>query len=85
MSKHDVTLRIPGDQEGHSACLYLDGEHVAGTTGVTITHRVREIPRVTVDLGVHEVDFHGKAEVFIHERARETLLKFGWTPPPDEQ
>lgn len=79
---HKVEIHAPG-AAGNPADILVDGEKVRGVTGYTLTRpKVSGPARLVLDLVVHETEIFGEAEVHISDRARETLIRFGWTPPP---
>jgi hypothetical protein len=78
-----VHIRVPGAEPGHRGDIIIDGQRATGITGFSIEHDVRSIPRVVLNLVVHEIDYHGEASVHVSDRARDTLIRFGWTPPAE--
>jgi hypothetical protein len=62
----------------------IDGQRLQGVKGFTLTADTNGLPRLTVDLSVHEIELDGDTTFAISDRARETLIKLGWTPPKDD-
>ena len=80
MNRHSVQVHLV--PAGVGSTVHVDGERLRGVTGLTITHRVRELPQLTIDLLVHEFDVDGEMVVQVPERTAESLVTLGWTPPP---
>lgn len=80
-----VEIHMPG-AAGNRGDFTIDGERVGGITGFTLTspENFTSCPTLTLDLGVYPVDYFGEANVYVKDTVRETLIKFGWTPPADE-
>lgn len=80
-----LIFRVPPEDGRGRATVLFDGEPLKGITNTEIRFSVKDaMPTVTVDLAVHEVDYFGDVRLAINDRARLTLLRFGWTPPADE-
>lgn len=80
MLTNNVKLNLrPG-----GGAVVMDDEVVNGVRGLDLSAEAGEIPRLTLDLLVCEVEVEGQATVTIPDGARETLIKLGWTPPSSE-
>jgi hypothetical protein len=61
----------------------IDGQRLRGVTGLRLAASTDDIPRLTVELVMHEVEVDGEMEVQIPERTAAALIALGWTPPRD--
>lgn len=73
-----LTLR-PG-----SGVVALDGDPLDGVRGLDLSAEAGEIPRLTLDLLVNEVQVNGEMTVTVPDATREALIALGWTPPSEE-
>ena len=60
----------------------IDGQRLPGVTGLQLAASVDDgVPRLTVDLNMHEVEVDGDMVVQVPEQAAAALIALGWTPP----
>jgi len=60
----------------------IDGQRLPGVRGLQLAASVDDgIPRLTVDLSMHEVEVDGDMVVQVPERTAAALIALGWTPP----
>jgi len=78
MAARKVKLDIEAPGRG---TIEVDGQRLTGVRGIHIDGRYGHIPRVTLDLLVHEIDGTVEAEVIVPDRTAQTLIALGWTPP----
>ncbi|MFF6836019.1 hypothetical protein ACFY84_29940 [Streptomyces sp. NPDC012438] len=61
--------------------------------GADISHAVRAVhfdavagalPKVELELSVHDVSTQAEAQVYVPEETEAALIAMGWTPPPSE-
>lgn len=78
-------IRIPGPDGWARGQVVIDGVPLRGVTGFKLTHEVDGYPpRLMVELMARELDvMAGDVELHVADGARETLIRFGWTPPAD--
>lgn len=82
MATRNARLHLtPG---GTGSFVELDGQRLPGVRGVTLTHKVRRTPTITVDLVMHEIEVDGEMTVTVPDKTREALIALGWTPPGEE-
>lgn len=74
-NKVNLSLR-PG-----SGVIALDGEALNGVRGLDLSAAAGEIPSLTVELLVNEVEVDGEMTVAVPDATREALIALGWTPP----
>lgn len=74
-NKVNLSLR-PG-----SGVIALDGEALNGVRGLDLSATAGEIPSLTVELLVNEVEVDGEMTVTVPDATREALIALGWTPP----
>lgn len=79
LPKAKLTLR-PGTGE-----VIVDGQTIGGVRDLDLNASAREIPRLTLDLLLAEVEIDGEMEVLVPESTREALIALGWTPPLEGQ
>ena len=62
----------------------IDGQRLPGVTGLQLAASVDDgVPRLTVDLNMHEVEIDGEMAVRVPERTAAALVALGWTPPEE--
>jgi hypothetical protein len=73
---------------GDGTTVKLGGVDFAGAcTGISIRLDLGQRPVVVLDIAVLEMDLDtmtNKPLVFLHTKAKELLIKLGWTPPAGE-
>lgn len=74
-----ITCPTPDGRPGE---FMVDGQPVAGVTGFRLTGSAKDVVRLELDLAAHPFEFEGEAHVRISDEVRDTLIRFGWTPPP---
>lgn len=72
-------------QDGRKQIAELDGEDVStAVRSVTFTADVNDVPQVTLELVVVEIDAHtDDARIHVGEESALLLKKLGWTPPEE--
>lgn len=69
-----------------TASVLLDGTDVASAARrLTLTMEAGELPRLELDLALHETGFAGEdVVVVVPDGTRETLKSLGWTEPDED-
>jgi hypothetical protein len=75
--KHTARVRL----EPHTGTVEIDGAPLRSVRAVTISGSVTDLPRLTVELLLHEVEVDGDMLVTVPPRTAESLVALGWTPP----
>jgi hypothetical protein len=72
-------------QNGLRQVLELDGENIStGIRSVTFTADAGDVPQVTLELVVFELDADtDNARIHVGEESALLLKKLGWTPPEE--
>lgn len=64
----------------------IDGQRLPGVTGLQLTSSIKDgIPRLTVDLHMHEVEIDGAMTVHLPDHTAAALIALGWTPPAGDE
>lgn len=85
MSKHNIKIKLG---ELGFGTIELDGTDISDAIqGTEIEARAGQLTRVTLDLGLVEVQRLDaeKADVLISPDAHDALVALGWSPPVDEE
>lgn len=59
----------------------VDGRPMRGVVNFALTTTKDGLPRLTLDMVMHEMQVDGVVQVEIPRETRETLILLGWTPP----
>jgi len=81
--KHSFQL----DQQGTRGRVLVDGIDISSAVrSVTLDGHAWEIPRVTLELEIHDITTisSSEAELLIPEATASALEALGWMPPTDE-
>jgi hypothetical protein len=74
----NVVLHITEPGRG---TLEVEGHPLKGIVGISLTHRVTEFARLTVELVMHEIEVDGQMQVMVPEKTRDSLVALGWVEP----
>jgi hypothetical protein len=65
--------------------ILVDGEPLRGVTGFELRGNVGQTERLTVDLLMLQgAEVETEATVTIPDKTRDSLVRLGWTPPPND-
>lgn len=80
----NVVIKV-GKTEAREESFHLDGEDIGkAVRGFTLDYEAGARPQLTLDLGVFEIDVDSdNTKLYLTDRARELLIKFGWLPPEE--
>lgn len=78
------TARIKLTPGGIDSEVEIDGHRLTGITGVIIGAHVNEMPAMSLDLLVHEIEVDGEMVVTVPDKTRSSLIALGWTPPDND-
>jgi hypothetical protein len=81
VSSFDIAI----SRNGQCTAITIDGHDITkAARGVTIHSQVNQIATIVVDMPVIETTrVSGEAKLIIDPAVRETLIRWGWTPPAD--
>jgi len=74
--------RISLDKIGRGE-VFIDGQKVRGVRGLKLEGEVGDLPRLVLDVVVHEAEVDGETVVTVPEKTAETLKRLGWMPPAE--
>ncbi|OUC99330.1 hypothetical protein [Streptosporangium minutum] len=61
----------------------VDGQKLTGIRALDLHTAVNELPTITLDLIIREVDVDGEAIVTVPDKTHAALVALGWTPPAE--
>ncbi|PBC80123.1 hypothetical protein BX265_4959 [Streptomyces sp. TLI_235] len=62
----------------------VDGVELRGVRSVSVEGAVGVIPRLVVEVVLHEAVVDGELLITVPPKTAATLAALGWTPPPDQ-
>lgn len=69
---------------GPRGTIEVDGTPLEGVTAFTLSGSAKTMPRLELELLVHEVGSTARGvEVVIPDATRDALVALGWTPPEE--
>lgn len=68
---------------GYGGTVEVDGQRLTGIRNLTLTSGIGNIPVLTLELLMHEVEVDGELIVTVPDKTRDALVTLGWTPPSD--
>lgn len=66
---------------GFGSEIEVDGQRIPHVRSVHLDAKVMELPSLTLDLLLHEVEIDGVMNVTVPDETRDALIALGWTPP----
>jgi hypothetical protein len=69
---------------GYGSTIEIDGQKLTGVRGIDLSSAINEMPALTLDLIIREVEIDGEVIASVPDKTKATLIKLGWTPPADD-
>lgn len=82
MTKRSAKLNLTGDGSG---TIEVDGQPLHGVRSLTLTSEAGYEPTLTLELRLYDVSTMAEAAILVPDDVAETLVKLGWTPPPEQE